>query len=150
MCICILDASPLRLERSGNNRDVHCYNVRDRTIVTQSSRNNKQTKERRNPLLDQIKHTGLTHFKPSSTVKHDSAVIGDYVDGGVQDDDDVTTITDRLKAISDRYLKSSTHRFLAKFYKNSPAKPDGKLAEDREPIAEKNQINKVMLFYVII
>lgn len=156
----ILDASPLRLDRPGNDRDrdIHCYNVRDRTIVTQSSRN-KQTKERRNPLLDQVKHTGLTHFKPRPTVKHSADEdrtcttgrdYADHVDDDDDDDDDITTITSRLKAISDRYLKSSTHRFLAKLYKNSSAKDDGKSTENEEPNMEKNQINKVGLIYIIL
>lgn len=153
MCIFFnVDASPLRLERSDYNRDINCYNVQNRTIVMQSA-HNKQTKEKRNPLLDQVKHTGLTHFKASSTIKnyHDDKMytIGirrDGVDGRCDaaddDDEDISTISGRLKAISDRYLKSSTHRFLAKFYKNSSTKTD-KSTETEEPNPDENKINKV-------
>ncbi|XP_060868233.1 PDZ domain-containing protein 2-like isoform X2 [Metopolophium dirhodum] len=146
-----LDASPLRLERSEYNRDVNCYNVRNRTIVMQSARN-KQTKEKRNPLLDQVKHTGLTHFKPNTTIinYHEDNIYTtgvrrdgvDVVDD--DDDDDNSTISGRLKAISDRYLKSSTHRFLAKFYKNSSTKTN-KSTETEEPNLGENKINKVKL-----
>ncbi|XP_026809956.1 PDZ domain-containing protein 2-like isoform X2 [Rhopalosiphum maidis] len=148
-----LDASPLRLERSEYNRDINCYNVRNRTIVMQSARN-KQTKEKRNPLLDQVKHTGLTHFKPNTTIKNHYedkiCTIGvhrDGVDGADNEDcgdEDNSTISGRLKAISDRYLKSSTHRFLAKFYKNSSIKTD-KSTETEEPNLGENKINKVKL-----
>lgn len=114
--------------------------------MTQSSRS-KQSKEKRNPLLDQVKHTGLTHFKPNSTVKHNHGdticTIGVRSDDVDDDDDDMTTITSRLKAISDRYLKSSTHRFLAKFYKNSSTKIDDKSTDNQEPDTKENQINKV-------
>lgn len=58
------------------------------------------------------------------------------------DDDDISTISGRLKAISDRYLKSSTHRFLAKFYKNSSTKID-KSAETEEPTKDEKKVNKV-------
>ncbi|XP_025195943.1 inaD-like protein isoform X2 [Melanaphis sacchari] len=148
-----LDASPLRLERSEYNRDINCYNVRNRTIVMHSARN-KQTKEKRNPLLDQVKHTGLTHFKPNTTIKnyHEDKICTndvhrDGIDGADDEDggdEDISTISGRLKAISDRYLKSSTHRFLAKFYKNSPIKTD-KSTETEEPNLDENKINKVKL-----
>lgn len=155
-------ASTLRLERRERNRDVNCYNIRDRTIVTQSARRNcnKPTttttttavKEKRNPLLDQVKHTGLTHFKPNGTAAatitttapdHRDALherngtctttdnnndyyrhVDDSHDDDDDDDEDISTISGRLKAISDKYLKSSTHRFLAKFYKNSSVKTE--------------------------
>jgi len=115
----------------------------------QSSRN-KQTKEKRNPLLDQVKHTGLTHFKPNTTIKnyHEENICTiDIRRDGVdvaddEDDDDNTTISGRLRAISDRYLKSSTHRFLAKFYKNSSSKTN-ELSETEEPNSGENKINKV-------
>jgi len=116
------------------------------------SATNKQTKEKRNPLLDQVKHTGLTHFKPNTTIKNyyenkicTNGVHCDGVDGAdVEDggDEDISTISGRLKAISDRYLKSSTHRFLAKFYKNSSTKTD-KSTETEEPNLGENKINKV-------
>lgn len=145
-----LDASPLRLERSEYNRDINCYNIRNRTIVLQSA-SNKQTKEKRNPLLDQVKHTGLTYFKPNTTIKNchedicTTGVRRDGVDAADdEDDDDNSTISGRLKAISDRYLKSSTHRFLAKFYKNSSIKTN-KSTEIEEPNLDENKINKIKL-----
>lgn len=113
----------------------------------------KQIKEKRNPLLDQVKHTGLTYFKPSSTIttnRHEDRTCSAGIrcdDNGNDDDDDedISTISGRLKAISDRYLKSSTHRFLAKFYKNPSTKPaDEKSAEIEEPNnTSANKINKV-------
>jgi len=110
---------------------------------------NKQMKEKRNPLLDQVKHTGLTHFKPNTTIKnyHEDNICTVGVRDGVdvvddEDDDDNSTISGRLKAISDRYLKSSTHRFLAKFYKNSSTKTN-KSTEIEEPNLGENKINKV-------
>ncbi|VVC26729.1 PDZ domain [Cinara cedri] len=147
-----LDASPLRLDRSNYNQDVHCYNIRDRTIVMQTAARTKTTKEKRNPLLDQVKHTGLTHFKPNSaiTANHNNneskhKVQCYDVDGyeDEDDDEDVSTISARLKAISDRYLKSSTHRFLAKLYKNPSTKTDKSATETEEP--DKNKLNKVKL-----
>ncbi|XP_025404881.1 PDZ domain-containing protein 2-like isoform X2 [Sipha flava] len=148
-----LDASPLRLERSEYSRDVNCYNIRDRTIVMQSARN-KQAKEKRNPLLDQVKHTGLTHFKPNSTVRHNHEDRRTYA-AGVQcnnvsddvddsDDEDISTISGRLRAISDKYLKSSTHRFLAKLYKNPSVKND-KPTETGESNTNEKKTNKVKL-----
>lgn len=146
-----IDVSPLHLERSEYNRDINCYNIRDRTIVMQSARG-KQVKEKRNPLLDQVKHTGLTHFKPSSTIitnRHEgkTSTAGDHCDGNDDDDVDenIPTISGRLKAISDKYLKSSTHRFLAKFYKNPSTKSNEKSAEIEEPNSNEhaNKINKV-------
>jgi len=123
----------------------------------QSARN-KLTKEKRNPLLDQVKHTGLTHFKPSSVITnyHESKKTcttgmrdNNYGDDDDDDDndngddnEDIPTISGRLKAISDRYLKSSTHRFLAKFYKNSSIKTD-KSAEAEQPNTNENKITKV-------
>jgi len=115
----------------------------------QSARN-KQIKEKRNPLLDQVKHTGLTHFKPNTTIKnhHEDNIctVGVRRDGvdvvDDEDDDDNSTISGRLKAISDRYLKSSTHRFLAKFYKNSSTKIN-KSTETEESNLSENKINKV-------
>jgi len=115
------------------------------------SAHSKQTKEKRNPLLDQVKHTGLTHFKPpNTTIKNyhednicTTGVRRDGVDVIDDDDyDDNSTISGRLKAISDRYLKSSTHRFLAKFYKNSSTKTN-KSTETEEPNLGENKINKV-------
>lgn len=109
---------------------------------------NKQTKEKRNPLLDQVKHTGLTHFKPqNSTLKSRledrtcTSGIHSRDDGDDDDVEDVSTISGRLKSISDRYLKSSTHRFLAKFYKNSSVKTNNSGLE--EPNADENNTNKV-------
>lgn len=115
----------------------------------------KQVKEKRNPLLDQVKHTGLTHFKPSSTIitnRHEgkTCTAGIHCDSNDDDndnddDEDIPTISGRLKAISDKYLKSSTHRFLAKFYKNPSSKLDEKSAEIEEPNTNENtnKINKV-------
>lgn len=117
-------------------------NVRDR----------RPAKEKRNPLLDQVRHTGLTHFKPNPTVKDDCADEaarvcvddGDDDDGDDGDDADNPTISDRLKAISDKYLKSSTHRFLAKFYRNgSAAKTDKPITGTDGPNVNENNINKV-------
>lgn len=140
-----IDASPLGLERPECSRDINCYNIRDRTIVMHSARN-KQIKEKRNPLLDQVKHTGLTHFKPNTSAEnyYEDKICATAVHGNdnSDDDDDISTISGRLKAISDRYLKSSTHRFLAKLYKNSSTKTD-KLAETEEPIKNEDKINKV-------
>lgn len=150
MCIFYIDISPLRLDRSDyNNRDINCYNIRNRTIVMQTVARTKTTKEKRNPLLDQVKHTGLTHFKPNSAVmnhnndesRNNMCSVGDEDED--YDDEDNSTISSRLKAISDRYLKSSTHRFLAKFYKNPSTKTDKLTAETEEPIADKNKIHKV-------
>lgn len=154
------DASPLRLERPDYSQDVNCYNIRDRTIVMQSARN-KQAKEKRNPLLDQVKHTGLTHFKPNSIVRHNREDRtcapgvrcndgdchryddddGDDVDD--DDDEDISTISSRLRAISDKYLKSSTHRFLAKFYKSPSIKTDKPTAGTVGPNIDENKPNKV-------
>lgn len=109
---------------------------------------NKQTKEKRNPLLDQVKHTGLTHFKPNSTIKsrHEDRTCTSGIhsrDGGDDDDvEDVSTISGRLKSISDRYLKSSTHRFLAKFYKNSSVKTNNSAGPEESNVNE-NSTNKV-------
>jgi len=106
---------------------------------------NKLAKEKRNPLLDQVKHTGLTHFKPGPAIANrhggktrDDDRGGAYVDDDDDDDDDdISTISGRLKAISDRYLKSSTHRFLAKLYKN-PSVKTGKPTGTERPDADKN------------
>lgn len=115
------------------------------------------TKEKRNPLLDQVRHTGLTHFKPNPTVKDDRADAAarvcvndgddDDEDGGDDGDDaDNPTISDRLKAISDKYLKSSTHRFLAKFYRNgSAAKTDKPITGTDGRNVNENNINKVSM-----
>lgn len=111
----------------------------------QSSRG-KQTKEKRNPLLDQVKHTGLTHFKPNLSTKnyHGSKMytLDNCSDDDDDDDEDISKMSGRLKAISDRYLKSSTHRFLAKFYKNSSSKSD-KSTETEESNKDDHKINKV-------
>lgn len=139
-----VDASRLQLERSEFNRDINCYNIRDQTIVMQNSRS-KQTKEKRNPLLDQVKHTGLTHFKPNTKNYHGNKMftLDNRSDNDDDDDvEDISKMSGRLKAISDRYLKSSTHRFLAKFYKNSSTKSD-KSTETEESNNDDNKINKV-------
>lgn len=112
----------------------------------QNSRS-KQTKEKRNPLLDQVKHTGLTHFKPNLSSKNYQ---GNKIctlencsdDDDDDDDEDISKMSGRLKAISDRYLKSSTHRFLAKFYKNSSSKSD-KSTETEESNKDDHKISKV-------
>lgn len=125
-----------------------------------AARAKQTTKEKRNPLLDQVKHTGLTHFKPNVALittnrninegRKNSRLAGDengdkdFEDDDDDDDVENPTISGRLKAISDRYLKSSTHRFLAKFYKNPSAKTDkSTVAESGEPYADKNKLNKV-------
>lgn len=115
----------------------------------QSSRS-KQTKEKRNPLLDQVKHTGLTHFKPNLTTKNYNGnklcnlenCSDDDDDDDDNNDEDISKMSGRLKAISDRYLKSSTHKFLAKFYKNSSTKTD-KSTETEESNKDNHKINKV-------
>ncbi|XP_050424861.1 inaD-like protein [Adelges cooleyi] len=137
-----IDTPTTRWESSDYNRDVSCYNLRDRTIVVQSVRS-RPIKEKRNPLLDQIKHTGLTHFKPHTTnneIHVDSVCKVENVE-----EDNGETKTSRLKTISDKYLKTATHRFLAKLYKNSSNKTNNTQTEVEPSMDARHEDTKVKL-----
>ncbi|XP_050525160.1 PDZ domain-containing protein 2-like [Daktulosphaira vitifoliae] len=138
-----LDTSATRLESIDCNGDVSCYNVRDRTIRVQNVRTRQQIKEKRNPLLDQIKHTGLTHFKPTATSNnsHDDSIYK----GNLTEKNEEETKPSRLKSLSDKYLKSSTQRFLAKLYKNSPNKAHSQNENSSSAVEEPPPRNKVKL-----
>ncbi len=167
------------------------YNVRDGRIVMvkpcadwnspSASRrlrgcHSGATKEKRNPLLERVKHTKLTYFKSEDELAGDECGDADGPTSLDNFENDFTFcyqnrspmfksewnlsqvrpsstssksenfgFSSRLRAISDKYLKSSTNRILAKLYRTSPSvprKPPSVTASDRR----ENDIKKLRSF----
>ncbi|CAH1965243.1 unnamed protein product [Acanthoscelides obtectus] len=136
--------------RQLNKNDTNLYNVRDSVVIIEKSdkkRHKSQPRtltnsqrEKKNPLLDRVKHTRLSCFRSNSNVSMSGAPSCSSADVEntaasseeleVKDLDDVDSITPqsdsnrsscfaaKLRAMSEKYLNSSTNRFLTKIYRN--------------------------------
>lgn len=168
----ILDMAPGMWSRQSGKSNTNYYNVEESLIIIEKSdrrRLRSQTRstsinvidngylrEKRNPLLDRVKHTRLSCFRSSSnasqfdtpstsstdTISSNFALTADN-NYGVNNDtnrssnvDDVNSplfyvnnnnydslprtscFAAKLRAMSEKYLHSSTNKFLAKLYKN--------------------------------
>ncbi|PSN49353.1 hypothetical protein C0J52_04295 [Blattella germanica] len=121
-----IDVSPAQWQQRWKSRaDVNCYNI---------SGNVPAPQEKRNPLLDRVKSTRLSCFQsdpPSMPEPDDSELLNEVFTAsqcndnvvycGRQNNQDLSCLSAKLRAMSEKYLKSSTSRFLAKLYR-SPEK----------------------------
>lgn len=142
--------------RQNSKNDTNCYNVEDSVIIIEKSdrrryksqpRNLKtpclgvvdsgHCREKRNPLLDRVKHTRLSCFRSNSNVStvvdvpscsssnahcSDSQSLDLDLLGEKQYESlsRASCFTAKIRAMSEKYLQSSTNRFLNKLYKNQP------------------------------
>ncbi|XP_044257252.1 uncharacterized protein LOC123006664 isoform X2 [Tribolium madens] len=165
-----LEMSPAVWARRQNNKnDTNFYNVEDSVIIIEKSNRRRyksqprsvSDREKRNPLLDRVKHTRLSCFRSNSTastlVDVPSCSSNNHTSDsqsldlellGVSDKYDslnrASCFTAKLRAMSERYLQSSTNKFLNKLYKNP-----GPLAEStpvKNPRRKKNLRVKLRSF----
>lgn len=161
--------------RQNNKNDTNFYNVEDSVIIIEKSNRRRyksqprsvSDREKRNPLLDRVKHTRLSCFRsnssastlidvPSCSSGEKNAEFGQSSDSqsldfdllGVSDKYDslnrASCFTAKLRAMSERYLQSSTNKFLNKLYKNP-----GPLAEStpvKNPKRKRNLRTKLRSF----
>lgn len=142
--------------RQNSKNDTNCYNVEDSVIIIEKSdrrryksqpRNlktscisvvdNGHCREKRNPLLDRVKHTRLSCFRSNSNAStvvdvpscsssnahcSDSQSLDLEFLGEKQYESlsRASCFTAKIRAMSEKYLQSSTNRFLNKLYKNQP------------------------------
>lgn len=153
--------------RQNNKNDTNFYNVEDSVIIIEKSDRRRyksqprsllnssecgRYKEKRNPLLDRVKHTRLSCFRSSSSAStlvdvascsssNFSASINQSSDNQIDldlsgvcssdtSDSRTSCFTAKLRAMSERYLQSSTNKFLNKLYKT----PD--------PLSESTPVKK--------
>ncbi|EFA10855.1 pro-interleukin-16 isoform X2 [Tribolium castaneum] len=164
-----LEMSPAVWARRQNNKnDTNFYNVEDSVIIVEKSRRRYKSqprsvsdREKRNPLLDRVKHTRLSCFRSNSTASTLTDVPSCSSDQNTSDSQSLdlellgvsdkydslnraSCFTAKLRAMSERYLQSSTSKFLNKLYK-SP----GPLAEStpvKNPRRKKNLRAKLRSF----
>ncbi|XP_017775001.1 PREDICTED: uncharacterized protein LOC108561532 isoform X2 [Nicrophorus vespilloides] len=133
-----IDMSPSVRQKRGTN----FYNVEESLIITDKSDrrrhksqprtvpcSNGHLREKRNPLLDRVRHTRLSCFRspstisridvPSTSTNSSPAVASNPCETVPR----MSCLTSKLRAISERYLQSSTNRFLAKLYKSHEPNP---------------------------
>lgn len=122
-----------------SKNETNLYNVGESLIIVRGrnksqGRENCHSREKRNPLLDRVKHTRLSCFRSSvsSQVDVPSSSGVDNLSNhsrnkGLLTDDDSSIydslprsscLAAKLRAMSEKYLQSSTNRFLTKLYKN--------------------------------
>lgn len=150
--------------RQNGKKDTNFYNVGESLIVIEkshrrrhksqprsnsaSTQDNVHSREKRNPLLDKVKHTRLSCFRSSSSSLQDVPVASSTpnkssVTNSLDESNNAETFNDsliertpsdtcssydslpktscltaKLRAMSARYLQSSTNRFLTKMYRN--------------------------------
>lgn len=152
--------------RQNGKNDTNFYNVGESLIIIEksdrrrhksqprsnsaSAQDNVHSREKRNPLLDRVKHTRLSCFRSSSSSLQDVPVASSTplpnkpsVTKALDESNNTETFNDsllertpsdtcssydslpktscltaKLRAMSARYLQSSTNRFLTKLYKN--------------------------------
>ncbi|KAJ8923741.1 hypothetical protein NQ315_010322 [Exocentrus adspersus] len=170
--------------RQYNKNDTNCYNVKDSIVIIEKSdkrRHKSQTRdrdtcssssncrERKNPLLDKVKHTRLSCFRsnsnastsndlPSCSSKDpvpNTSTVTSTVDtdeiGFVNNKDNVecesvsrsSCFAAKLRAMSEKYLQSSTNRFFTKIYKSNPGPLDDAVSvkNSRKKIAKKRSFS---------
>ncbi|XP_022901148.2 uncharacterized protein [Onthophagus taurus] len=147
-----------------SKNDKNCYNVEESVIIVEKNdkkRNKSQsrtkstdhyTREKRNPLLDKVKHTRLSCFRTASNASQSQGEMPSTSQSDMNLSDQLiaqsTDLLDesfgelissqnydslprtscfsaKLRAMSEKYLHSSTNKFLAKLYKTS----DGPIGE---------------------
>ncbi|XP_033607001.1 PDZ domain-containing protein 2 isoform X3 [Cryptotermes secundus] len=131
------DLSPVRWQRRKSISGQECE---------QPGRQVRASREKRNPLLDRVKNTRLSCFKSSTNIltvtepehqdllqlvkqgprfsvseSNDNVV---YFGDGEMDDPSrhktsTSCLSAKLRAMSEKYLRSSTNKFLAKLYRNA-------------------------------
>ncbi|RZC36169.1 tight junction protein ZO-3, partial [Asbolus verrucosus] len=187
-----LEMSPAVWARRQNKNDTNFYNVEDSVIIIEKSDRRRYKsqprslrtscigisdsghyREKRNPLLDRVKHTRLSCFRSNSNastivdVPSCSSVSKNCSDNDAQSSDSqsldlellgvcssdkqydslsrASCFTAKLRAMSEKYLQSSTNKFLNKIYKSQP----GPLAEStpvKNPRRKKNIRTKLRSF----
>lgn len=163
------DLSPAWPRHQNGKNDTNLYNVSESIIFIEKSSDRRLNKlhaattsispsenshghvrEKRNPLLDRVKHTRLSCFKSSSSSQLDSTSTSSSslsnkcsesnLDSfnnnsekadlmGICSEDKLNAnngnlprtsfLSTKLRAVSERYLQSSTNKFLTKLYKNN-------------------------------
>lgn len=144
--------------RQYNKNDTNLYNVEESVVIIEKSerkrhksqpRNSKSIetcghyREKRNPLLDKVKHTRLSCFKSSSNATVGDGAAGssadttanpstsqpedfenidvvDFAQSGDETLSRASCFTAKLRAMSEKYLQSSTNKLLTKLYKSHP------------------------------
>lgn len=152
----ISDMSPSTWPRHHNSTNL--YNVGESIIVVGKSdrrgRNKSQghdnchSREKRNPLLDKVKHTRLSCFR-SSVASQVDVPSSSTVDSLLADDDSSiynslprsSCLAAKLRAMSEKYLQSSTNRFITKLYKNQ----EPPLAESTPSKTDKKRLVRTKL-----
>jgi hypothetical protein len=133
------DLSPVRRQRRNSSSGDECK---------QAGRQARASREKRHPLLERVKNTRLSCFRSSTNIlavtdpahhdrlqlvkqgphfsvseSNDNVV---YFGDGDADTDDpsahktsTSCLSAKLRAMSEKYLRSSTNKFLAKLYRNT-------------------------------
>lgn len=173
------DATPTSWSRRQYNKhETNCYNVKESIVIIEkcdkkrhksqpriSNLTNSSSREKKNPLLDKVKHTRLSCFKSNSngsssaemslsnptTVSNSNFTTID-VDAVDSSSIDTTKNTEsisrtscfaaKIRAMSEKYLNPSTNRLLTKIYKSSP----GPLNDTYSVIASRKKIVKKRSF----
>lgn len=160
----ILDMSPSMWPRHHNSKnETNLYNVGESIIIVEKSdrrsRNkskgrentNSHSREKRNPLLDRVKHTRLSCFRSSVSSQVD-VPSSSGIDNLLTDDDSSiydslprsSCLAAKLRAMSEKYLQSSTNKFLTKLYKHQePSSPH--LAESTPSKSGKKKLVRAKL-----
>lgn len=161
---------------NSSRNDTHLYNVEESVIVVERKSDRKRTKsqprytkcdnsrlrEKRNPLLDRVKHTRLSCFKsppinlntteepavapdiPTVQVdkieKQAQSTSLDNLLSNIPKSTPSSCFSDKLKAISEKYLQPSTNRFFAKLYKN-PQQGNSSVSVQSSPAAEARHVS---------
>lgn len=135
-----IDLSPVRWQRRKSSGGQECE---------QPGRQARASREKRNPLLDRVKNTRLSCFKSSTNIltvtepEHQDLLQGPRFSVSESNDnvvyfgdgemDDPTThrtstscLSAKLRAMSEKYLRSSTNKFLAKLYRNAGSSTQGR------------------------
>lgn len=119
-----------------SKNETNFYNVGESIIIVRGrnksqGRENCHSREKRNPLLDRVKHTRLSCFRSSVSSQLDvpSSSGMDNINRNkgllTEDDNSIydslprsSCLAAKLRAMSEKYLQSSTNKFLTKLYKN--------------------------------
>lgn len=141
--------------RQYNKNETNYYNVKDSIVIVESDKKRHKSqprisnpsiscsREKKNPLLDKVKHTRLSCFRSNSDVSvsneisfpNSSSVLN--MNFSVVDVDDIDSMTNdnsktkennsrtscfaaKIRAMSEKYLNSSTNKLLTKIYRSSP------------------------------
>lgn len=128
----VSDMSPSMFSKN----DTNLYNVGESIVIVRGrnksqGRENCHSREKRNPLLDRVKHTRLSCFRSSQVDVPSSSGVNNSNshsrNKGLLTEDDSSMydslpksscLAAKLRAMSEKYLQSSTNRFLTKLYKN--------------------------------